>query len=436
MKVLKKPSMYTSQDSLLILGETTFRQNYLRFGMLPEDRLRHLWLVGKTGSGKSTLLLNLVEQDLLAGEGLALFDPHGDLADKALSLVPSSRTNQVLWFSPENQDSPVSFNIFRRGRSLHQDTSLFVSQLVAVFKKHWSDFWGPRLEHILRNAILAIASDQRATLLFLYRFLVDEDLRSKVVAQVKDPVVVRFWTQEFAGYSKSLQAEAMAPVLNKLGAFVSSPLIRNIVGIERSRLDLGKFIEQKGILLAKLPTGTIGEDAAHLLGGLLFTTIQLAAMERKTPTPPFIVYVDEFQHFVTDSVATVLSEARKFGLGLVLAHQYLGQLTTAVRDAVLGNIGSIIVFRLGGSDSQILATEFFPVFSATDLMSLECYHTVMKLTVRGETLRPFSARTLPPTIAAEGAEYRIAKIVSQSQSRFCRPRKMTETSTNKNFSKS
>lgn len=414
-------------EYLLILGETTFRRDYRRFGLLPADRLRHLWIIGKTGSGKSTLLASLLAQDLRAGMGVALLDPHGDLVDEVLPHVPDARTNEVLLFDPSDRDFPVSFNVFRQGRRFHADRALLAAELIAVFKKFWTDSWGPRLEHVLRNAILAVLESTRATLLFLYRFLTDEQLREKLVPGILDPVVRQFWTEEFPRYGARLQAEALAPVLNKLGAFVANPIVRGIVGQERSRVDLGELMNRRGILLAPLATGRIGEDASHLLGALLLTSLQLAAMERGTGhRPPFIVYVDEFQHFVTGSIAAMLSEARKFGLGLVLAHQYLGQLPEAIQGAVLGNIGSAVLFRVGAGDALTLEAEFSPPFTAYDLQNLPRYHAVVKLLARGETLAPFSARTLPLAAPPPGAPERIAKIRAQSRQRFAQGRAAVE----------
>ena len=413
-------------ESLLILGETTFRRQHRRFGLLPADRLRHLWTIGKTGSGKSTLLANLIAQDLSAGRGVALLDPHGDLVETVLPFVPASRTNDVVLFTPHDRAYPISFNIFRQGRRPHADTALLTSQLVSVFKKYWADSWGPRLEHILRNAILAVAPDPRATLLFLYRFLTDPHLRATVTENIVDPVVRQFWTKEFPSYSKSLQSEAMAPVLNKLGAFVAHPTVRSIIGQERSRLDLIPLMNARGVLLANLATGQMGEDASHLLGGLLLTAIQLAAMERPRGGPAFYVYVDEFQHFVTDSLATLLSESRKFGLGLILAHQYLAQLTDSVRDAVLGNVGSMMVFRIGGTDAELLENEFIPPFTAADLMALPRYNAAVRVLAQGEALTPFSARTLPALTPPQDAATTIAHIRAQSRQRFARPRSLVE----------
>lgn len=416
----------TSSEALLILGETSFRELRRRFGLLPDDRLRHLWLLGKTGSGKSTLLATLIAQDLARGHGFALLDPHGDLVEQVLPLVPASRTNEVLLFAPMDVAHPISFNVFRQGRRSHPTVALLASQLVSVFRKYWADSWGPRLEHVLRNAILAVAPDPRATLLFLYRFLTDEALRAAVSERVTDPVVRQFWRVEFPLYGKALQAEALAPVLNKLGAFVANPTVRAIVGQERSRVDLIELMARRGIILANLATGQIGEDASHLLGGLLLSAIQLAAMERPRGSPTFIIYADEFQHFVTDSVATVLAESRKFGLGIVLAHQYLAQLTLPLRDAVMGNVGSMVVFRLGATDATILEPEFWPTFTAFDLEALPRFHAVVKLLARGETLKPFTARMLPQPVGPDGSAERVERIRHQSRQRFTERREVVE----------
>lgn len=412
---------------LLVLGETTFRREHRRFGLLPDDRLRHLWLVGKTGSGKSTLLANLVIQDLEAGRGLALLDPHGDLVESVLPFVPKSRTNDVLLFDPEDRDYPVSFNPFRHGRQPHPDPALLASQLVSVFKKHWGDAWGPRLEHILRNAILAIADHPKATILFLYRFLTDEQLRLRLVETIRDPVVRQFWVKEFANYGKSLQAEALAAVQNKLGGFVSHPTVRNIISQERSRVDFIELMNSRSIVLASLASGRIGEDASHLLGGLLLTSIQLSAMERPRGHAPLYLYVDEFQGFVTESIATMLSEARKFGLGLTLSHQYLAQLPFSIRDAVLGNVGSTMLFRLGGEDAERLSQDFAP-FQSGDLQMLERYHVAAKLLAHGEALRPFSARTLGAPVLPVDAKEISQRIRAASRRRFAMARVDLEAS--------
>lgn len=421
-------------DEVLALGETDFRDGRKRFGLLPEDRLRHAWLLGKTGSGKSTLIANMVRQDLLCGRGFALLDPHGDLVNSVLPFVPPERTNQTVLFAPDDRAFPPAFNVFRQGRRPHADTALLSSQLIAVFRKFWADSWGPRLEHVLRNAILAVAEDPRASLLFLYRFLTEEPLRAKVVAALRDPLVRQFWTKEWESYPKALQGEALSPVLNKLGAFVASPVVRNIVSQERSRLDLLSLMNARGALLARLPAGTIGEDASRLLGGLLLSALQLAAMERPSGGAPFTIYADEFQHFVTDSLATILSESRKFGLGLVMSHQYVGQLTETVHDAVLGNVGTMIVFRIGSADAEALEGEFAPEFRKEDLQRLERYHFAARLLVGGTATTPFSAMTLAPPRPPPGGTERALRVRDQSRARYAVPREAVERSIARTFS--
>jgi len=414
------------QTGLLVLGETSFRDRKTRFGVLPDDRLRHLWVIGKTGTGKSTLLANMIRQDLQNDRGFALLDPHGDLVDAVLQHVPECRSRDVVLFDPEDREYPIAFNVFRQGDRQHGDTALLASELVSVFRKQWAAFWGPRLEHVLRNAILATARHPRASLLFLYRFLTDQRLRKEVTRTIEDPVVKQFWTKEFPNYSRSFRAEMLSPVLNKLGAFLSNPLVRNIVGQEESRLSVADLMDKRGILLARLPSGKIGEDASHLLGGLLLTQIQLAAMARQEATPPFYAYVDEFQNFANDSLAVMLSESRKFGLGLILAHQYLAQLPLAVRDAVLGNVGSIILFRLGAADAKQLAEAFAPEFTARDLVRSERFHAAVKLQARGSALRPFTARMLPPKRPPGGAEENARDIRERSRERYSRPKRVVE----------
>lgn len=419
------------REPLLILGETTFRRQYQRFGLLPPDRLRHVWIIGKTGSGKSTLLSNLIVQDLQRGNGLALLDPHGDLVESVLPFIPWNRVDQTVLFAPDDREYPISFNVFRQGRKAHTDHALLTSQLVAVFKRNWASMWGPRLEHVLRNAILAVAPDPRATLVFLYRFLTEPELRAKVTEKVTDPVVRQFWSKEFPSYGKSLQGEALAPVLNKLGSFVASPIVRNIIGQERSRLDLIELMNTQGILLANLATGRIGEDASHLLGGLLLTALQLAAMERPRSGAPFSITVDEFQNYSTDSIATMLSEARKFGLGLILAHQYLDQLPETIRGAVLGNVGTMIIFRVGAQDALTLEPELSPPFTAYDLQNLPRYQTAVRTTARGEQLAPFSARTLPALAAPHDAARTVERVKAASRLHFCHRRAEVEAAISK-----
>jgi hypothetical protein len=358
--------------------------------------------------------------------------------EAVLPHVPVARTNDVALFRPADLSHPISFNVFRQGRRIYTDaglddanqsagsTELLSSQLISVFKKAWSAFWGPRLEHVLRNAILAVAPDPRATLLFLYRFLTDETLREKTTARLKDPVVREFWGVEWPRYGARLQAEALSPVLNKLGAFLSSPLIRNIVGQVRSRLDLLALMDGRQVILADLAVGALGEDVSHLLGGLILSSLHLAALGRRPGAPAFFVYADEFQHFVNDSIATMLSESRKFGLGLILAHQYLSQLPESLRSAVLGNSGSLVAFRLGAEDAALLEGELNPPFTAADLRELGPHQVAVRVVAQGAQLRPFSARTPPPQAPPVDAEAVVRNIVAQSRLRYSVPRERVE----------
>lgn len=414
-----KARLPRQDEQILRLGTTRFRGKVRTFGMYQADRLRHTWVIGKTGSGKSTLLLNLMAQDLAMGHGLALLDPHGDLVASVLRHVPRHRAHQVALVSPADIEWPLSFNVFRLGKQRLPPHEVS-SQLIAVFRKQWADAWGPRLEHVLRNTLLAVAEDPRATLLHAYRFLTDEALRGKVVERLTDPIVRDFWQREFPGYGPKLQAEALAPVLNKVGAFVSNPILRNIIGQERSRLDLLRIMDEGGIVLCDLTIGKVGDDASGLLGGLILASLQLSAMRRAPGSRPFFVYVDEFQNFVTDALATMLSEARKFGLGLTLAHQYLGQLPEGLAASVRGNVGSIIAFRLGAQDAETLEGEFAPTYTATDLAATPARAAVVKLLIDGSQAAPFLAEMAPPPPAPiEAVE--VQRVVTVSRERHCTP---------------
>lgn len=410
----------STSEPLLVLGSVCFRACSDRFGILPADRLRHMYILGKTGSGKSTLLLQCLANDLASGQGLALLDPHGDLVEALLLRVPPSRSNDITLLRPRDQKVAFSWNPLRRARGA--SVADLASVLVAVFRKHWSAFWGPRLEHVLRNAILAVSEDEHATLLLLQRFVSSAAVRDRIVSRVRDPVVRSFWTDEFASYKASLQAEALAPVQNKLGAFVSNPTVRAIVSQERSRLDLSTVMERGQVILADLSSAGGGEDASRLLGALLLGSMQVTAMERPRGARPFYIYLDEFQHFVNDSLPTLLAEARKFGVGLVLAHQYLDQLPPSIASAVRGNVGSLLCFRLGAPDAAALEAEFHPTFTAYDLANQSAFHMVVRLLARGVELRPFTARTLAPEPPTLGAQVQRERIIAQSNERHTKKR--------------
>jgi hypothetical protein len=328
-----------------------------------DERARHVYIVGKSGSGKSTFLFNLAMSDIYAGEGVAVIDPHGDLAEDILDAIPHSRLNEVCYLDAGETEYPVGFN--PATRIAPERRALAASGIVAAFKHLWSDSWGPRLEHFLFHGVAALVSRQHATLIDLARLYTDDRFRNRIVAGVTDPETLRFWQEEFPSYSKSLRSEAVAPVLNKVGQIAASPHLRLILGQVAPRFELSFAMNNRRILIANLGKGTIGEQAANLLGSLLVSHLQLIAMERGTLAPqdrvPFFVHVDEFQTFSSDAFASLLSEARKFGTYFALANQYTDQLSNAVRSAVIGNAGTLVVFRVGSRDAELLAPEFRPM---------------------------------------------------------------------------
>lgn len=383
---------------LAVLGRTCFRSNRSPFGILPDDRRRHVAVLGKTGMGKTTLLQNLLLSDIAGGRGVALLDPHGDLVESLLALIPKRRTNDVILFDAGDQAHPLSFNPL--AGCTPEQRPLVASGIVSAFKKLYADSWGPRLEHILRNALLALLEVPGTTLLSLLRLLSEPGYRKAMVAKLSDPVVRAFWEREFAAMHPKLQAEAIAPVQNKVGHFVSSPLLRHIIGQPRSSLDLRRIMDQGQVLLVNLSKGRLGDDASALLGSLLVTSTQLAAMSRAdTPEADrrdFFLYVDEFQNFATESFATVLSEARKYRLALTVANQYLAQMEEQTADAVFGNVGTLLVFQVGARDAEVLAEQLGADVSPKDLLQLPRYAAYARLLIEGTPSRPFSMQTLPP----------------------------------------
>jgi Helicase HerA, central domain/TraM recognition site of TraD and TraG len=406
---------------MAVLGQTEFRGSRQRFGILPEDRRRHLAIVGKTGMGKTTLLHHLILSDIRAGRGVALLDPHGDLSDSLLASIPRERTNDVILFDAADTMHPLSFNLLHCPRP--EQRPLVASGIVSSFKKLYGEFWGPRMEHILRNAVLALLEVPGSTLLSILRILTDTKFRQPLVAKLKDPVVRAFWESEFASLPKKFQLEAVAPIQNKIGHFVSSPLLRNILGQSRSNLDLRSAMDDGKILLVNLSKGRLGDDVSALLGSFLVTALQLAAMSRadiaESERRDFFLYIDEFQNFATDSFATILSEARKYRLALILANQYLGQLDEETLLAVWGNCGSLISFQVGASDAEPLALQFGGNLTAQDLMRLPRYQAYVRLLVEGMPSRPFSMRTLAPGAPAD--RERPGIIRRTSRQRYARP---------------
>ena len=406
-----------------VLGQTNFREHLTSFGILPKDRRHHLYLVGQTGTGKSTLLKNMIIQDMRLNHGVALIDPHGDLVEELLNFVPKHRTNEVVYFNPDDTENPVGINILEaKGEN---EKHLVASSLISVFKHLWKDFWGPRLEHILYNAVLALMDTPGQTLLGVYRMLGNDEFRKQIVANVKDPVVKMFWTEEYENFDPRFRREITAPVQNKVGQLLSSAPMRNIVGQTKTSVDLGFVMNEQRIFLANLSKGKMGEDKSNLLGSVLTTKMYLAALERQRipeeQRKDFYLYIDEFQNFSTDIFPSILSEARKYRLNLNIAHQYLYQLPEAIRHAIFGNVGTLVAFRVGGYDAQVLEQEMSPVFTADDLEHLDNHQIYLRLLIDGKKSKAFSALTLPP-LPKNGQEADRDTVLKISRSRFTTPR--------------
>ncbi len=414
-------------NEILTFAETNFRNQKRRFGIKRDDRRRHMYLIGKTGMGKSTLLENMIIKDIKSGEGAALVDPHGDLAEKVMRHIPSNRTNDVIYFNPADTDYPIAFNVVEQVDP--EVRHLVASGLIEVFRKLWADSWGPRLEYILRNAILAILDYPNATLLAVTRMLSDKEFRKKIIEKVQDPVVKSFWINEFASYADKFATEAVSPIQNKVGQFLSSSLIRNIVGQVHSSIDIRKVMDDSKILILNLSKGKIGEDNSALLGAMMITKIQLAAMSRvdmpESERKDFYLYIDEFQEFSTDSFASILAEARKYRLNLIMSHQYIEQLYESVKYAVFGNIGTLISFRVGAFDAEELVKEYTPVFTEEDLVNIPKYEMYLKLMIGGVASDPFSAIGLPP-MSIEQETGNMEKTIRVSRERYATPREIVE----------
>lgn len=392
--------MSSSPDNpITYFARANFRNWGTAFGIKRSDRLSHMYVIGKTGTGKSTLLETLIRQDIANGEGAAVLDPHGDLVARIANSVPDHRKDDIIYFNVPDPSQPYGYNPLKR--VIAEKRPLAASGLLEVFKKMWADAWGPRMEHILRNALLALMDYPQATLPDVLRLLRDSGFRKSVAGQVTNLQVKEFWLKEFENYPPRLRAEASVPLQNKVGAFLSNPTLHRILTEPEKTIHIRKIMDERKILLVNLAKGQIGEDSSGLLGGLLITTIGLAAFSRaETPEEKrqdFYVYVDEFQNFTTLSVANMIAELRKYHVGLVLANQYLHQLDPDIRHAVLGNAGTLISFRLGGKDAPYIAHEFAPKFKDTDLMNLPNHHIYLKLMIHGTPSQPFSAVTLPPS---------------------------------------
>lgn len=412
-------------ELLTTFGLTSFRNQRTKFGIKALDRMLHFYIIGKTGTGKSTLIENMIYDDIKEGRGVAVVDPHGELIDHILNFIPEERIKDVVYFNPDDREHPLAFNLLE---NVDEDMqSIVASGLMSIFTKLWANVWSARMEYILRNAILAALAVPNATLLSIMRILNDPAYRKYALSYVTDPVVKDFFFNEYDKYDAKFRQEAIAPIQNKVGQFLSSSTIRNLVGQPKSTFNVSEVMDSGKIFLVNLSIGRIGEDNSKLLGSMMITKIQLAAMGRArlqaSERRPFYLYVDEFQNFATDSFATILSEARKYNLGLTLVNQYIAQIPEVVADAIFGNVGSMVSFRVGPEDADRLVKQFAPVFEANDLINLPNRQIYVKMAIDGVTSQAFSAHTLPPrAVATDNVE----AIIAASREKYSRPRAEVE----------
>lgn len=412
-------------QKLTYVGKVDFRNKEIPFGIKQRDRTRHTYVIGKTGMGKSTLLENLAIQDINNGEGMCVIDPHGSMAEKLLDHIPESRIKDVVYFAPFDSEHPIGLNVLEKVS--HDKRYLVANGIMAAFKKLFKDQFSARMEYILNNIILALLENDGQSLLGVNRMLTDKEYRKQIVSNVTDPTVRDFWVNEYASYTDRFAAEAAPAIQNKVGQFVANPLIRNIIGQKKTSFDIRELMDNKKILIVNLSKGKVGEGNANLIGSLLITKIYLAAMSRADAgpyelekLPPFYFYVDEFQNFANESFASILSEARKYNLALTVAHQYVEQMEDEVKSAVFGNVGTMIVFRVGATDAEVFEKEFAPVFTMDDIVNLSAYQIYLRLMIDGVGSKPFSAHTLDPI--QKPAYSHMQAVIAYTRSTYAKPR--------------
>jgi hypothetical protein len=415
----------TMSNSFTYIGYRHGWGDEIPFGISGADQRHHIYVIGKTGSGKTTLLRNLIVQHIAAGHGVGLIDPHGDLAEELLDCIPPCRADDLVYFNPGDVEFPVGFNPLVNVPP--DDRHLVASGIVGAFKSIWRDSWGPRLEYILYNAIAALLDSPNTSLLGVNRLLTDAVYRAKILRRVRDPLVHAFWADEYESYDARFRREAIAPIQNKLGQFLLNPVVRNILAQVRSKVSIPFMMDRKRIFIANLSKGRIGADKAALLGSLLTTQFQLAAMSRvnqpEHDRTDFFLCVDEFHNFTTDAFATILAEARKYRLCLTLSHQYIDQAPVPIRQAVLGNVGTLISFRIGNTDAETLSKEFSETFPPANFVELDRYEVLVKLMENGANLEPFRARTLAPIEHSIGKR---EKLVARSREKYSASRANVE----------
>jgi hypothetical protein len=419
-----------NHQPFIVIGDRDGWGQLQPFGISAADQRQHIYIIGKTGSGKTTLLRNLIVQHIALGHGVGVIDPHGDLAEELLHHVPPWRADHLVYFNPGDLEFPIGLNVL--ANVAPDCRHLVASGIVSAFKGIWRDSWGPRLEYILYNAVSALLDCRNATLLGVNRLLTDSNYRAKVIRQIQDPFVRAFWAEEYEGYDERFQREAIAPIQNKLGQFLLNPVVRNILGQVKTKVKIPFIMDNERLFIANLSKGRLGHDKANLLGSLLTTQFQLGAMGRANRPehlrPDFYLFIDEFQNFSTDAFASILAEARKYRLCLVLSHQYIDQLSLPIRQAVFGNVGTLVAFRVGYADAEVMEREFGNTFPASTIADLNRYEVIVKLLEDGTNREPFRARTLPPL---ENPIGRKQKLVARSRERFAVPRAVIENKLNR-----
>ena len=409
----------TDEDkkNINFFARTLHKNKEAIFGIKDHDRRRHVYSVGKTGTGKSTLIANMAIDDLKKGRGLAVIDPHGDLCETLLDYIPRNRINDTVYFNPADKEFPIKINPLEVQN--REEAELVTSGLMAIFTKIWADVWSARMEYILRNSFLTLTEAPNSTLDDVLKLLSNKSYRNQVVQKIKSPALKQFWFDEYDKMPDRLQKEAIAPIQNKVGQFTTSPLVRSVIDSPRSSIHIDQIMNEGKILLVNLSQGRLGEDNAALLGAMLITKMQLAAMHRvdvpEESRRDFYLYVDEFQNFATNSFIKILSEARKYRLNIMLANQYMAQIPPEVQKAILGNAGTIISFTVGAEDAQILFKEFAEVFGENDLVNLSNFQVAVKLMIDGHSSRPFLATTLPLPVSKNQNR---PKVVSVSRQRW------------------
>lgn len=416
-KKLPFPNNIPTQEARLF-AFTDYRNIHIPFGVKQIDRRRHMYILGKTGSGKTTLMKNMIVEDIIEGKGVGIIDPHGDLIDELLNLIPEERAKDVVLIDPSDIDFPVGLNMLDLKPG--ETKELLADGIVSVFEKYFGESWGPRLHYILLNVILTLLNCQNVSLMAVPRILVDKNYRKFLLKQVKDPFLLQFWEQEFSALdqNKKMLTEAISPIQNKVGRFLNSPMVRNMFGQIKSTIDLSDIMNSQKILLVNLSQGKIGEENSSLLGGMIVTRLYTNAMQRaniaQENRKDFYLYVDEFQNFATTTFVKILSEARKYGLNLIVTHQYIDQISEEIQKAIFGNVGTLMNYVVGQRDAQFLSEEYSPFLDASDLVNLGKYRLIVKIMIEGNQSNPFTAIALPPSTKHAGHKDKIRTLSRQT----------------------